>query len=220
MLVPLKLAVVVVVTLAAPATVSVIAPADTKTRLLAVLVPLRLVALFSLIETAPVVLNVRLPKLIVSVASVPSVTLPDPVLKLALPVTPRLAALAPTVLVTVMLVPPVACTVRLANEVFAWRKFTASPVAPACPSMISPALKVASIASTVKSPLSAPMLIVNVPVGVENSVVSKVGTAASLRICEAVPAASSRTPKSAVPGRLNTKFVIVLPDMSTGSKPS
>ena len=87
------LALLVTVTLAVP--VLLIASVEASTRLLAVLVPVRLVLLFSLMLTAPRLLKVNEPALKVSVAVVPSVMLPSaptPVLvKLALLVTLTLA---------------------------------------------------------------------------------------------------------------------------------
>ena len=81
--VPLKLA--LFVTFRSPSTPSVIAPADVRARLSAVLEPASSVAESSLIATAPADVNVNVPKFVVSPPSSPSVI--DVPLKLALFVT-------------------------------------------------------------------------------------------------------------------------------------
>ena len=106
MLVPLNVAFPLsIVTLVAVA--SVMLPADVSTRLSPVLVPVSTVSLSSVIATAPpVVLNVRLPKLITSPALSPIVMLLAPALKLAVPGT-VIVVFAPSVMA------PLAVTVRL-----------------------------------------------------------------------------------------------------------
>ena len=161
--------------------------------------------------TCPVALNVSEPKSIGSVPRSPSRT-SDP-MKCALSATVRLA-------VAVSSIPPAAVTDRSAPAVDRFRLPVNVTVSfPAWPSIVKVRLKSGRLA-TVNVALSPPRLTVRLPVGWAKVVVSNVPDWLRRREMPfAATPSSSKMPPSAVPGRLKTKSVIVLPVISTGSRP-